>query len=224
MEQCPNAKDIMVMGVNEQHKMAVMFNPSCKSWSCPICGPRNAENWSYAGMVGAYSLLEQGTMVFCTVTSRPYATVTQSLYFFKQNWPRLRKRITVKNGGKFEYLLVPERHKTGVLHAHFVANIAVTRRWLKDNAYQCGFGYQAKVDVVEHAPGVAAYMTKYIAKSLQFTEWPANFRRVRTSQGWPMPVEQVPLPGWEWTPRQYITEEEIEDLLERQFAIHDRRV
>lgn len=223
IEKCPNTKGIVILGINEDHKIAMLFNPSCKSWDCPVCGPKNAENWAWAGMTGAYKLLDDSPMVFCTVTSRPYASVNQSLYFFKQNWPKLRKRITVKNSAKFEYMLIPERHKTGVLHAHFVANISITKRWLKDNAFECGFGYQAKVDPVDHAPGVAAYMTKYMAKSMTFTQWPDKFRRVRRSQNWPMPAQPEPLPGWAWTPRQFIEDAELQDLLERQFAIHDRR-
>jgi len=210
------------MGRNDTTKQIVLFNPSCKSWKCPVCGPRNAENWSWAGMTGAYKILETQGMVFCTVTSRPYASVNQSLYFFKQNWPKLRKRITEKNGEKFEYVLIPERHKTGKLHAHFVANIAITERWLKDAAMGCGFGYQAKVDKVEHAPGVAAYMTKYMAKSIAYTQWPANFRRVRKSQGWPMPAEPEPAPGWEWVPRQAIFDDEISELLTLGFTVNDR--
>ena len=220
---CPNTQGITIFGVNDNRKTAVLFNPSCKSWNCPHCSQEKAEQWAWVGMTGAYQLLERGEMVFCTVTSRPHASVNQSLYFFKQNWPKLRKRIRQKNGGAFEYMLIPEQHKTGKLHAHFVANVYIRQKWLKDNAMACGFGYMAKVDSVEYAQGVAAYMTKYMAKSIAFTDWPKNFRRVRKSQGWPTPEPGQKEQGWNWTSRQAVLDDELVALVGAGYTVNDRR-
>ena len=53
------------------------------------------------------------------------------------------------------------------------------------------------VDFIQQAVAAAAYVTKYLAKSLEFTRWPKGFRRVRTSRNWPT-LDALPLPGWEY--------------------------
>lgn len=82
------------------------------------------------------------------------------------------------------YLLITEEHKNGRLHAHFLSNAQMPTRWYKNNARQCGLGYEAKVEAVETDGKAAAYISKYIAKSLGGQSLPPHFRRVRCSQNW----------------------------------------
>jgi hypothetical protein len=55
---------------------------------------------------------------------------------------------------------------------------------MKNNARECGFGYQVEVKPIEEDTAAAAYVSKYIAKSLGGFKLPAHFRRVRCSQNW----------------------------------------
>jgi len=53
-------------------------------------------------------------------------------------------------------------------------------------------GYQAKVEPIESNGKAAAYVSKYIGKSLGGQPLPPKFRRVRCSQNWtPLPTMPV---------------------------------
>lgn len=148
---------------------------------------------------------EAQTLQFVTLTSRSYTTPNSSIYFFKQNWPKLRKRMADQTnswspitGVEWAYFLVPERHKSGVLHAHLIAATHVDgKSYWKKQAWASGFGYQIDVAQIDSVTQVANYVTKYIHKGAGAEEWPKGFRRVRHSQNWPIANEK-PLEGWEW--------------------------
>jgi hypothetical protein len=202
-DHCPNQLEIIIIGINHETREALAFHPACKQWDCPYCAERNKEGWVYRGLKGAVLLVDEGlTLEFVTITSRPYTTANSSRYFFSQNWPKLARRAKYhtekKSGQKWAYFLIPEQHKTGRLHAHLIAATHLCERWWKDNAYKCGLGYIANVQEVEHPAFTVAYVTKYLAKSIEYTEWPKGFRRVRTSRNWPA-VDKLELPGWIWS-------------------------
>jgi hypothetical protein len=203
LDSCPSPLKINVIGINSDLKRAIIFNPRCKKWSCPYCAELNAESWRFVGFRGASLLVSEGlTLRFITVTSRPYATPNQSLHYFAQNWPKLVRRANYHTnkveGQKWSYYLIPEQHKTGVLHAHLIASTNLKTRWWKDNAYACGFGYMAESEPISEPALAIGYINKYLSKSIQYTRWPKGFRRVRTSRNWPKEPSQI-MPGWEWS-------------------------
>lgn len=55
---------------------------------------------------------------------------------------------------------------------------------MKTNARQCGFGFQADVQKITGDGMAAAYVSKYIGKSLGGKPLPPHFRRVRCTQNW----------------------------------------
>lgn len=55
---------------------------------------------------------------------------------------------------------------------------------MKDNCAKSGFGHQVKVEKIENSGAAAAYVSKYIGKSLEGVELPKKFRRVRCSNDW----------------------------------------
>lgn len=194
------------MGRNAQEKNAIIFNPRCKKWDCPYCGEQNREYWIHQAQRGATILLMEGAQFqFVTLTSRGYSTPASSIYFFSQNWPKLRKRASSQTNGwkpvtgvSWAYFLVPERHKSGVLHAHLIAATHIEgERWWKDNAWASGFGHQVKVKPMIDVSSAIGYVTKYLTKSAGDITWPKDFRRVRHSQNWPIDKEK-PLDGWVW--------------------------
>lgn len=206
MEKCENTLNVTVFGKNKQEKVAILFNPRCKQWSCDYCAELNRDYWIHQAARGTLLLLSEGQRLqFVTLTSRGYATPAKSLYFFSQNWPKLRKRIAHQTeiwspftGINWAYFLIPERHKSGVLHAHLIAATHLDgQRWYKDNAYQTGFGYQADVKPDIDSLKAAYYAAKYLHKGTGAEDWPKGFMRVRHSQNWPIAKEQ-PLEGWLW--------------------------
>jgi hypothetical protein len=206
MNQCPNTKDVNVFGKNVSEQTAIIFRPRCKQWSCDYCAEMNKDYWIQQSFRGATIILNEGReLQFVTLTSRPYATPTQSLWFFKQNWPKLNRRAKYHTekwkdyaGKVWSYFLVPERHKSGVLHAHIICatHIAHKKFW-KDWAHETGFGYIVDVQQLADAGGASAYVSKYLHKGMGAEQWPPGFMRVRHSRNWPI-VPDAPLAGWEW--------------------------
>jgi len=203
---CPNALEIIIMGVNTIEKKAVFFHPKCGQWSCPVCSEENKQYWVHQAARGSQILLSEGNWLqFLTLTGRGYFTVNSSLYFFKENWPKMRKRIeyiTRKyeplTGTKFAYLLIPERHESGKLHCHAILSTPLMlERWYKTNAHQCGFGYMAHVTPIFDSGTAVAYATKYLTKNAGDEDWPKGFRRVRHSQNWEI-AHQQQNELWDW--------------------------
>jgi len=207
MEECPNTKSITVFGKNHEQRKAILFNPRCKQWSCDFCAELNKDYWIHQATRGTLLLLQEGQQIqFMTLTSQGYTTPNSSVYFFKQNWPKMRKRlqrITEEwkpfTGINWGYFLIPERQESGRLHCHILAVTHVTgQKWLRDNAVKSGFGYMADISENVNSLQAAYYTAKYLHKGVGAEEWPKGFRRVRHSQNWPISKPQ-PIAGWEWS-------------------------
>lgn len=206
MSYCEYTRNVVVFGRNKDKKTAILFNPDCKSWSCNYCAEVKKEEWIHNTGRGASILRDEGAnLMFVTLTSRGYASPNKSIYFFKQNWPKLRKRITDRTnmwedetGYRMNYLLVPERHKSGVLHAHMViaTHISSKQAW-KHHAHQTGFGYIIDVQEMITPLLAAEYVSKYLHKGMGAEAWPKGFRRVRHSQKWPISRPKKDK-RWEW--------------------------
>lgn len=206
LENCPNTKNIFVFGVNQEQKSALIFHPRCKLWSCDFCAELNKEYWIAQASRGAIIITSEGReLQFVTLTSRGYTTPNSSLWFFKQNWPKLSRRIkyhtakdSEKSGAEWAYFLVPERHKSGIAHFHLLAatSIGSASLW-KKHAFASGFGYIKDVQNDITPARVVDYVTKYLHKGMGAENWPTGFRRVRHSNNWPISHEK-PLVGWDW--------------------------
>lgn len=158
----------------------------CKQWKCRSCAELNKDRWMDRIERHVKATMEQGTVwFFVTVTSSAKARgFTKSIWVWRHAWPKLYARMKRK-AGKFEYCLLPERHRDGTLHVHMLTTADMKVRWYKDNAPSCGLGYQNDVTRVTTAGQAARYVTKYIGKTLHDANWPSKFRRVRVSRGWP---------------------------------------
>lgn len=140
-------------------------------------------------------------MSFITVTARggKGRTRERSIEAFREAWPKLRKRVKY-HGGEFEYILVPEQHKNGVVHFHLLATNTLSQRNWKDYAYQAGLGYMAKVKAVGDAGRGAYYVSKYLGKEFAGVVWPKGYRRARASKGWPRLTQDMPPGEWAYNP------------------------
>lgn len=206
MEKCENTRNVTVFGKNNEDRTALLFSPRCKQWSCDYCAELNKDYWIHQATRGTLIITSEGRdMQFITITSRPYATPNTSLYFFKQNWPKLNRRAKYHtnkwnetHGIEWAYFLVPERHKTGVLHAHILAATHIShKKFWRDWAHQSGFGYIIDVKQMINPKQAAGYVSKYLHKGKGAELWPKGFMRVRHSRNWPI-VGEKPLDGWAW--------------------------
>jgi hypothetical protein len=136
---------------------------------------------------------------FITVTSRGYVSAIRSLLIFKVAWPKLIRRVAYRQDSKPEYMLVPEHHQSGKLHAHFLitAEHHSNHDW-HDMAYKSGLGYMAKELPVRDPIEAGHYVAKELSKQLAGRSWPTRFRRVRLSLKWPRPPEHETPPAWEY--------------------------
>lgn len=206
MTECPNTLNVIVFGMNKEKRTAMIFNPKCNSWNCEACFEEKKVHWIHQAARGSAILQEQkADLQFITLTSRGYTTPVSSVKFFRDNWPKLRKRAADLTNGwepwsgyRWAYFLVPERHKSGVLHAHLIAATHIAgKRWWKDNAYASGFGYQVDVIEMVDPKACANYVAKYLHKDAGGLPWPKGFMRVRHSQNWPISREKKD-ETWEW--------------------------
>jgi hypothetical protein len=194
-DKCTTPRRPILRAVNHTEHVAVFFRPRCKLWSCPYCAEENRKLWIARAYYGA-AVLEQ--VCFLTLTSHPKLSPAASVGVFGQAWNvlRLRARRSAPEG---QFMMIPERHKDGRLHAHAIETFALGTRWWKDNAAECGLGYMAEEDVAHTPQGAAWYVGKYMTKQLEGGSWPKGWRRARTSRDWPklppMPVSE----DWSFT-------------------------
>jgi hypothetical protein len=197
---CAGAKRPYVVAYNTQELQGFVYQPRCGKWNCPYCAQANKEQWVYTAIYGMESLPSGlPALKFVTITSRGYVSAAKSLLIFKLAWPRLIRRIAYRQDTKPEYMLVPEHHKSGKLHAHFLITSEhhSDHDW-HDYAYRSGLGYQAKERLVRDPSQAGHYISKEVTKQLRGQAWPDKFRRVRLSESWPRPPQGDFLPTWEF--------------------------
>lgn len=197
---CQALNRVWIVAYNTQALVGAAYQPRCGQWSCPYCADLNRDEWAYVGTFGALNLPSHAPQLqFVTITSRGYVSAVQSIAIFKTAWPKLIRRIAYRQDSKPEYLLIPEHHKSGKLHAHFlITSVYHSQHWWHDQAFLTGLGYQAKAKPVRDPVEAGHYVTKELTKQLTGRPWPRSFRRVRHSQGWPMPPQKENTPDWEF--------------------------
>ena len=184
LKTCKNAARPTLVTYSPSERLAVVWRPDCNMWNCPYCGERKRKRLVALGYYGAASFLGSGrTLGFITLTSHEKLGAYQSIKVWPDAWDKLRKRLNRAAPGT-EYLFVPELHKTGKMHAHGLVADAPGKRWWKDNARACGFGYQDDMQEAETLR-VVGYLAKYTAKTLEHDKFPRGTRRYRASYGWP---------------------------------------
>ena len=198
-QNSPNCEALnrpLLKGVNHASKQVVFFRPRCKSWRCPSCAAINAQKATLRALNGAEVLTAAGAKIdFLTVTSHEKLSPDASLAVLPKAWNKLNTRI-LRATGKPEYFALPEQHKDGRWHLHALVSVKLPKKWWKDNARECGLGYQSDVQEVRSLGGVAYYISKYVTKQLEHKNLPLHFRRVRASAGWPKLPDMPENPDW----------------------------
>lgn len=214
LKTCKNAARPTLLTYSKSEGLAVIWRPDCNMWNCPYCGEKKRKRLVALGYLGAASFLTAGKRIgFVTLTSHEKLGAHQSVKVWPMAWKTLHMRLRRAAPGT-EYLFVPELHRTGKMHAHGLVIDAPAKRWWKDNARACGFGYQDDMQEAESLR-VVGYLAKYTAKTLEHDKFPRGTRRYRASQGWPK-LEQY-MTGGDLTTRKLdpslTVQEQTSDLL-----------
>ena len=145
----------------------------CGSWSCHVCAPAKAHR---LGLVAAAADPER----FITL-SRVGDSLQDAL-------TRLRtlSRSLRRAGRGWEYLCVPESHKSAGWHLHLLQRGSfIPQRELSRRAASAGMGSVVWITAVREPAQVARYLVKYMVKS-DAGDFPKGTRRYRTSRNfWP---------------------------------------
>ena len=183
---CSNPAAPYLVGFSKEERQALVIHADCDMWECEECAANKRRKWSARAALGLKEIISSGSSSkFVTVTTAEwYATSAAAIAGFPRAWNKLYCRLKRKNPDLMYLLTIEFGAKTGHMHAHFLTNATQNERWYKDNARACGMGYQAKVETVESDGKAAAYVSKYIGKSLGGFALPPKFRRVRCSQNW----------------------------------------
>jgi len=189
---CSNPKSPYVVGLPKNGGKALVFKSNCDSWECEECSQKKKSQWSARAILGCKAIGSRGiTPKFVTVTTAEwYTTSAAAIAAFPRAWGKLYARMKRQNLQMMYLLTIEFGKETGHMHAHFLTDCQMKTRWYKDNARQCGMGYQAAVEEIESHGKAAAYVSKYIGKSLDGHTLPPKFRRVRCSQNW-TPLAQL---------------------------------
>lgn len=194
--RCPTSNLPMIKAMNHTLKQVMVFRVFCKRWDCPQCGSRNAYKARLRAIRGYEHFLQQNRRFdFLTLTPHEKLSSAASIPIMAKAWNKLNVRIK-RASQHSDYFLIPELHQSGKIHFHALVDAELKKKWWKDNARACGMGYQNDLQEVNEIGGVGGYLTKYLAKMLQNSNFPKGFRRIRASYSWPG-LPEMPRPeGW----------------------------
>lgn len=187
LNECTRVNRPFLTGIQTTQEIALLMRPNCDCWSCPTCAVRNAKRW-IARIINHVnkSDTENGWFMFTLTAHENWRSDTASVKNLRQGWKKLYNRMRYEFGVS-QYCKVWEMHTETAFHLHGLIDSVIAERWLKDNARECGMGYQVDLHHVDNAGQVAGYIAKYFLKSQEqgnLREFPANLRRIEVSRNW----------------------------------------
>jgi len=165
----------------------MLMRADCKTYGCEHCGKVRQQTHFVRIYQGALELATQHPLAFVTLTCHPaLKTYEATKAIFPLAWKKLQQRWRREQNG-LEYAMCFEMHQSGRLHAHLIVWCEVNKRWLKDNAAQCGLGYQVSLDRLtdDNLKRRVGYVAKYATKKANGMKG----RNVNYSRGYPKLAE-----------------------------------
>lgn len=151
----------------------------CGRWTCPGCARTLATEWAIRVRLG---IVEQHAYFWTLTMPGKVRTAEYGFEILPDMFNKFRKVIQILRHDWSYVAFVegqPERHD--MPHFHLISLEKCPFR-LKDLAVACGFGQQAKDEIVTDKKA-ARYLAKYVTKQSPVT--PKGFHRVRCSEDWP---------------------------------------
>lgn len=164
---------------------------SCRSWTCPVCGQVKKNEIMDRVKMGCNNLLVKKGVVAYTPGGPDapiwrFLTLTQSTRDdsdIMDDWNRLRSSLS-GCGYKIEYFLTKEFTTKGKRHLHVLIDCWIPQKLLKRLWYKATGGKSYIVHITRwNAHHPAAYMTKYMTKSVGEFRFAKRERRYTSSRG-----------------------------------------
>jgi len=197
---CTRPPQNWLLGKDPLTKVAILIQPRCKTWACPTCGAGNARRW-IARIINGVNHMDGIWWMFTLTAHENWRGQTASVLNLRQGWHKLMKRAR-REFGNSTYCKVWEMHADGTFHLHGLVDRNWGERWLKDNARECGIGYQVDIHPVDNAGQVAGYIAKYMLKSGNVQKegyvFPKNLHRIEVSQNWLKLPELAEFERFQW--------------------------
>jgi hypothetical protein len=153
----------------------------CKSWLCPVCGPRKA----YRLIKGIEEWAKQHDLNrFLTVTLDP-KKIPRDIKpekYLRKVWSKFRVYLGRKLEQKVEFISVMEYHKSGVPHLHALINQYIPQKWISNAWSRLGGGRIVHIKQVADISKMGYYLGKYLTKDA-ILSGPKGSRRYTTSRG-----------------------------------------
>jgi hypothetical protein len=201
---CTKDNTPYLIGVNQNAKICLLTKASCQCWDCEPCAARNARKWIARIIMGCNQ--QDCQWSFLTITAHEKFRLSKSVANIRQGWKKIYNRILAKMGKTARSLLyakIWEQHKNGSFHIHILLNVCLGTRWAKNNARECGLGFQAEWHEVGNVGMAAGYIAKYSLKNASIQRgmvgWPRGLRRIEVSRNWPKLPDLEQLHAFYWS-------------------------
>ncbi len=188
-----------IVGQNPERTRAVIIPLPCKSWDCPVCGPRKRAAW--IRRLAAGKPTREMTLT-CPVGKFPHPIA--AAVAMKSAWTKVVVAIR-KHYKNFEYAMVWELTKKHVPHVHILfRGTYVSQKWLSGFWDKHGIGPIVYIQKITEHGLHAAHACKYLAKSNgQSAMALAPLRVIQVSQNYCLeksePKVKTRYPGFLWT-------------------------
>ena len=164
----------------------------CKSWSCPLCGPKKARSVQRAIIDKAtvYDLRRLLTLTLDHSTCTP----EESIPHIRQCWNKFRTYLRRRYGTKITFITILELQRSGHAHLHVLVDRYIEQAWISEAWQALGGGRVVDIRHID-LHRVSAYLSKYLTKDLLLGSFKKRQRRYTTSQGLTL-LERGPSHGW----------------------------
>ena len=207
---CNRIKGVMI---SEDYRKGytTLIRIRCEMWSCPDCGPINAQRWRAYLLDRFNKSFRDEKRCFYTITAHRKAHKAGAIATLKNLqsvWKRLYDRLGRRYGRGLQYVRVFEQHKSGRYHMHFLLNSGEKYdshnfvikgdldefrhpecKWLRGAMASLGGGWRCHIRRVWEARTktanvglVVGYVLKYMGKNMGIMEFPKHQRRIQTSR------------------------------------------
>lgn len=191
-----------LIGLSENGTVRARFQGDCESWSCDECRKMLVRKWKKRAHmhVKIQTAVYGRRFYFVTLTLNPDLDASHTYSASKKVWDKFMRHLRRAQPG-FQYLAVWEQHKNKRFHIHVLTDFVLedlyeyrlkeykpmTRSRFLDsvlNRYADTMGWVHHVSRVEDAVMVAAYVSKYLTKTLAYHLLSKRQRVVVTSRKW----------------------------------------
>lgn len=151
-----------MIAIYDPSDRSVTISPiRCKKWTCPHCGPILARIWSKR-----IADAKPARMLTLTCDHSRFPSPQAAYQAMKAALPPLFRLIR-RQIGPIEYAAVWELHEDGYPHLHIaMRGHYIPQKWLSRVWNNLGLGPIVDIRQVKTSKGAAAYMAKYMTKTV----------------------------------------------------------